>query len=470
MAIEADALFKSRDKILTEALAAFQTLVPDLWVDEDGVIRMLLDVESGMIEGLYQANQILLEDTFIQSASQATLEIHGEQLGVERKGGTAATGSLRFSGVGGTYIPIGTEVSYDPGVGEEGVLVFDTTLDGTLPAPGSATALTAAGGAAGTVTGTLEYAVTFVTAAGETIPGAVSTPVTVSSKQVDLTNIPVGGPGTTQRKIYRRPVGGTFALLTTIANNVATTATDNTAEPLVGAEPPTVSTAEAISLPATAENAGAEYNVVTGAVTVLNDVPDGITSVSNSSAFTGGTDEEDSEIYRQRLLNWVRAPGTGAPADIKNWAEEVDGVETATVFSNDNLGTPTNGHVTVRISGPGGSIPDSTVQANVLAALQALDMANVTIHVTTFTAVATNVTVALTLLPGYLLADVSPSVDAAIRSYINNLEAGETAYIAGIIDAVFGIPGVATLTVSTPATNQTTTASQKRTPGTITIT
>ena len=58
----------------------------------------------------------------------------------------------------------------------------------------------------------------------------------------------------------------------------------------------------------------------------------------------------------------------------------------------------------------------------------------------------------------------------AISDYISGLGTGETLYVAGIIDATFGLGGVADVVVTTPSSNQTTAAGSKRTVGTITVT
>jgi hypothetical protein len=71
------------------------------------------------------------------------------------------------------------------------------------------------------------YLATFITATGETIPLAASNAISVTNKQVDLTNLPVSPDSrVTGRRIYRQ-VSGTGAhlakLVATIANNTATT-------------------------------------------------------------------------------------------------------------------------------------------------------------------------------------------------------------------------------------------------------
>lgn len=117
-------------------------------------------------------------------------------------------------------------------------------------APTACTAALASPAAPGNVdNGAHRYLVTFVTAAGETEAGAVSSAVTVSDKtvngQVALTAIPTGGANVTARKIYRTAAGGTtYLLLATIANNTATTYTDNIADASLGAAAPSTNTTE----------------------------------------------------------------------------------------------------------------------------------------------------------------------------------------------------------------------------------
>ena len=112
-----------------------------------------------------------------------------------------------------------------------------------------------AGAGAGNVdNGAHLYAVTFVTASGESGLGA-SASVTVTDKtvngQVSITAIPIGPSGTTARKVYRTVAAGSvFKLLTTIANNTGTTATDNTADASLGANAASGDTAGLATPPA----------------------------------------------------------------------------------------------------------------------------------------------------------------------------------------------------------------------------
>jgi len=471
MPVEGATLFKSREIIAEELIEQFQAAIPDVHTGEDSVVRILCESMATVIESTYLSAQILSEDMFVQTANIEALYRHGDEYGVPRRLGNEATGSLLFSGTGGTTIPIGAEVAYDPQTGSD-FLYFNTTESKTLPNPGVPGIPTLTdGGAAGVLAaGTYEYVISFLTAAGETEPGNDSLPlVIVASHKIQLSAIPLGGTGTTGRRIYRQRDATGYHFVADIADNTTTSYLDNIAENLGGPSPLTDSTAERISVLATAEDAGIDYNVQAASITVVTDVPDGITDVINPAAFVGGTDAESPEDYKLRVLQVIRNPSTGSPDDLEQWAEEVDGVDTATAFTSDNVGTPTNGHATVRIVGPSGTVPPTNVIDATYQALLVKDMANITLHVATFTPVVTNVSVALTLQPNYVLADVSPSVVKAVTDYINNLEVGETYRVNGVIDVVMGLPGVLDITSVTPGTNQTTGATSKRTAGTVTV-
>lgn len=102
-----------------------------------------------------------------------------------------------------------------------------------------ASAPTVAAGAAGNPDGTYRYKVTFLNADGkESGAGPASSSITVTLDRIDLSNIPTCGAGQdcSGRNIYRTKNGGTlYYLVTTIANNTATTVTDNTADASLGA-------------------------------------------------------------------------------------------------------------------------------------------------------------------------------------------------------------------------------------------
>jgi uncharacterized phage protein gp47/JayE len=464
-------MYRTRDEILDAMLAGLTTAIPDAYVGEDGVTRIILTIEAGQLENLFLANQLVLQDSFIATAHYQALRQYGEQYGVEMKQGTRAEGVVRFEGEGGTFIPAATEIAFSPAA-VVGNIYFLTTAEGTIPNPGNPTAPGTAIGAAGVLNGTYEHAVSFVTQEGETLIGPPGLPMGVVNQQVNLTNIPLGGPGTISRRIYRDKNGsGVYHRVVEILDNTTVVYNDNVADATVAVAPeaPAADAAHFISLPATASETGAEGNVGPGTITELVDAPSSLIGVTNPAPFSGGSDAEDIEEYRLRLIEAVRAPFTASAADYKRWAEEFDDVDSATVYQNDNLGTAANGHVTVRIVGKGSTIPDAALISEVQASLEAQQLVNLVVHVTSFDPVVTNVTVDVTTTGGFTVADVTTSVQAAVSEYISGLLVGETFRVAGVTDAVYGLSGILDVVVTAPTTNQTTGPTQKRIPGTITV-
>jgi uncharacterized phage protein gp47/JayE len=452
-------------------LSALQGAIPDVYVGDDGVVKILFTIEAAQLESAFLANQLLLEEIFVQTASGAALKMHGETYALPMELGTFAEGDVIFTGDGGTLIEAGATVGADPGNGMD-VIPFAVEEPVTIPDPGEPTAITALPAAvAGNLSGTYEYVVSFLTVMGETLLSDISAPSQPTNQQVNLTQIPIGGPGTTGRRIYRRRNGiDPFKLVTTLLENISTTYTDNVAEGTLTTPPPEIDTAHRVIAEVVATFVGSDGNVVPGAVRILMDVPPGITDVINTTAFLGGADPETVEQYRTRLLAYIRMPRTGSTTDLKFWAESVNEVEQATVFNNDNLGTPTNGHATIRISGPAGEIPDAETLAEVTTLLNQKDLANITLHVTTFTQVPIAVTVDVTTDAEHTLGEVIPSVQDAINDYINSIPIAGTFYRSGAIDAVYGLDGITDVTISVPASNQVATVTQKFIPGTITVT
>lgn len=447
-----DSVYRTYDEIVSDLLAAWATRIPDISIGPGSIVRIWSEVFASSAEGFFLGLQLLHDDMFIQSMSALALQRKGEQLGRTQKGGTLATGTVRLEGAGGTVVPTGSLVGAPRPLLAD-TLVFQTTADVTIPDPGVPIApLASDAGSAGNVSGTVEYAVTFTTSEGETAIGFASNALTVTSRQVDVGDIPVGGPGTTGRSIYRRTNGGNWAFVDTLDDNATTDYVDNIASGSLGGTPPTESTAERVTIGAQASEAGIDYNVGVGTITTLVDVSGDVTGVTNTTAFTGGTDVEAVEEFRAALLDWAANPHSGSTNDLIAWATSVDGVETAAVFKNVDLsGNPERGSVVVKISGPGSTVPGADVIEAVQEYLDSKVLANITIYVGTFTGLTVDVDVQVAPLPGYTIDDVTPSVLTAIEDYVNGVEVGGVVYVAGLYHAIYSLPGVRTLVVNLPS-------------------
>jgi hypothetical protein len=125
--------------------------------------------------------------------------------------------------------------------GFDNMFVYDGASDNVTWELGAMKA--ALGSGAGNLDASADYyyAVTFDNDA--VVNGAVSNTVATdgSNQKIELTNIPLGPTGTTNRKIYRvEGDGSALKLLATIADNTTTTYSDNTADGGLGAAYPAV--------------------------------------------------------------------------------------------------------------------------------------------------------------------------------------------------------------------------------------
>ena len=67
-------------------------------------------------------------------------------------------------------------------------------------------------------------------------------------------------------------------------------------------------------------------NVAANTITLLSEPINGIASVTNPEPFTGGTEMEDDDSFRERVLVAYDEPLSGAKKDYESWAKEVPGV------------------------------------------------------------------------------------------------------------------------------------------------
>jgi len=190
--------------------------------------------------GIYLASRY---DATPTSAGSST--IPRSQYGVPPWASIQGWEAMQVAAQAGCRLPTWAEwlmaVEFNPGVQSPARMNGNTYYgsasdDDYLGNPG---APTAAVGAAGNLTGDYKYVVTFVNARGETRKGTASATVSPAAQQVNLTNIPLGGAGTTARKIYRTTAGGnTYYYVATINDNVTTTYTDDLPDSSLGAQAP----------------------------------------------------------------------------------------------------------------------------------------------------------------------------------------------------------------------------------------
>lgn len=153
---------------------------------------------------------------------------------------------------------------------------------------------------------------------------------------------------------------------------------------------------------------GLDGNCEEDTITVIEDTSIGVNglTVTNEAAFTGGTDYEDDDDYRERLLAHVRNVDFGSLQYYTRICEEVDGVHDV-VFIDDTDGTAPLYTKKCLVNGDTKETPTS-VLADVL---EVLTISSNTIIGHTFT----------TQKPGYVTKNLDVSFDVADEAHDEDL-------------------------------------------------
>ncbi|MDU4291140.1 baseplate J/gp47 family protein [Mixta calida] len=221
-----------------------------------------------------------------------------------------------------------------------------------------------------------------------------------------------------------------------------------------------------------ATGGGAKGNAPAGTILSFNTVTEGINaSVTLSTAITGGTDIENEEDFRTRVLEaFQETPQGGNDADYKKWALAVPGITRAWVtrrlmgagtvgvyiMTDKNLGTNDSGFPTGKdgVSSsetqyPGGIA--SGDQLSVADAIYPLQPATAVVYVCSPVKTVVPFTIAgLSGATATLKASINTAIDTV---FFNYGKPGGTIDLSDIQAAISGIPGTSGFILNSPAMN-----------------
>lgn len=197
-----------------------------------------------------------------------------------------------------------------------------------------------------------------------------------------------------------------------------------------------------------AVEAGKKGDVPTGAINIMVKPLSGVSSVANETATSGGLDEEDDDLLKERdFEECKKEEGDGNLADYEVWAKEVSGVGNVLVeplWQGD-------GTVRVVILDPDGR---DAPQATVDAVQNHLDpgstgrgegKAPIGARVTVVTATIKSISATIPgLLPetGYALEQAQINAESALRNYLKKVNPGGTIRIREAESEIINAPGV----------------------------
>jgi len=227
-----------------------------------------------------------------------------------------------------------------------------------------------------------------------------------------------------------------------------------------------------------AEEVGTTYNVSSASITVLVDSIDGLISVTNASAATGGVNEESDYEYKRRFQSYIEGLGRSNIAGLVAGALSVEGITSATVVEHFPPASNINAHLYIDDGTTTGVTTDMIEAVQLIIDGDGTETnpgyraAGVNVVVEKPSIVTQNVAAEITLIADTSIdqSQVETDINQLVADYINNLGVGADIIRNEIISSIMGVYGVADVSVTVPASNTAISSTQVGRLGTTTIT
>lgn len=206
---------------------------------------------------------------------------------------------------------------------------------------------------------------------------------------------------------------------------------------------------------------GSDSGCGAGRINVIVTAPEGVETVTNEEAFTGGREAESDELLRERVLLAGRlVPAGGNRNFYINSALSFEGISSA--------GAVHDGNGNIRVSLYGSDAPPS---GELIARVQEFFEENcpLNVNVTAAAAEATAVGISVRIKPkaGYGLEEARLAAEAAIMDYYRSLKVGDGFLMARVYAAVMGCGYIENCSIS--GSDHAGSAGSIITPGTVTV-
>lgn len=163
----------------------------------------------------------------------------------------------------------------------------------------------------------------------------------------------------------------------------------------------------------------------------------GLKTVNNPEPAYDGYDREDDEIYRQRILDYLKEDATNAnAAQYEKWAREVVGVQKAVIKSAEVMGA---GNVGVYISAIDADVSEDLKKA-VFDHIDEVQPINATVIVDALNYIDVNINATLVLKDGFTPTDVKDELEVALKQYLPTVD--NTVSYFKISELLFDCSGV----------------------------
>ncbi len=185
-----------------------------------------------------------------------------------------------------------------------------------------------------------------------------------------------------------------------------------------------------------AEDSGKRYNVAPQSVTTIVTYFSVGISVTNSTAFTGGSDDENDESLRRRMGERMEKMPNGVnKAYYQALAESVEGVHSAQVDY-------ANAKVTVYVAGRS-AVAGSAVVRAVKELLDSKRAVGTTVNAVSASVKNIPITMTVKLKNGYTLDGVKANIEENLKNYLAEMTVGSGVTAAEIGAVIYRTDGVA---------------------------
>lgn len=200
------------------------------------------------------------------------------------------------------------------------------------------------------------------------------------------------------------------------------------------------------TVPAAALNGGADGNVMADTVVFMTNPPVGVYACKNEKPFSGGSDAEDDDSLRARVLELYKSLPNGAN---RGWYEKmvsgVPGVGKVRV----SRGTGGPGNIDIIITGTDG-MPSDELISQVKQRLEDVRELCVDIDVRRPDEVKSSIEVEIEVDTGFDGQAVKEEVAAGLKKAINRAALGSKVKLADIGECVYHVPGVINYKIVSP--------------------
>lgn len=202
-----------------------------------------------------------------------------------------------------------------------------------------------------------------------------------------------------------------------------------------------------VDAPAEALEGGGGGNAAPGAIRILTACPLAVTACTNPEAFSGGSDEEDDETFRGRILeSYQRLPNGANAAWYEQSAMNYGGVAAARAVGRvRGIGT-----VDVYVATEHG-VPDAELLAGLQAELQEKREIAVDVEVKAPTVQSVDVAVAVAPKSGAAFGTVKAAVEQSIETFFTGRLLGRPVRLAELGSRIYALEGVENYRFSAPA-------------------